>query len=350
MSPRERVVTALACRQPDQVPINLAFTPSLYEVFRRETGATDPAEYFDLETRRLGIRPTRCRTDFTPWLGELPEGSSVSEWGVGEVRGSLFHFTDYVHPLTKACTPHEVHDYPWPDILADYRWDDFADRVRKTQGRGYAVSAGMEEFFETAWALRGLENMLCDMAQDPDMATALLDGVGHIFLEYNRRVAEAGVDVMRLGDDVGTQRGMMISVEMFRRWLKPWYARAAETARMIKPDIHIFYHSDGDIRPILDDLVEAGINVLEPVQPECMAPEWVKQEYGDHLALWGTVGTQTTMPFGSPDEVRRVVRERIETVGRGGGLLLAPTHVLEPDVPWDNVVAFAQAARAYGKY
>jgi len=350
MSPRERLITALNRKEPDRVPIDLGFTPPLYEVFRSKTGCDSPEEYFDLEPRHAGIKRTRLQTDFSPWLGELPKGAWVNEWGEAELPCSFYHFTDYVHPLAKAQTAKDIRDYPWPDILADYRWEGFGDRVRDLHEKGYPVCAGMAHLFEQAWHQRGLENFLCDMAQRPEMAETLLDIVNEMRVEYSRRAAEAGADVLSLADDVGTQRAMMMSPAMFRRWIKPGHAEAIAAARSVKPDMHVFYHSDGDIRAIIEDLIEIGITVLNPVQPECMDPAWVKAEYGDRLAFWGTMGTQTTMPFGTVDEVRRVVKERIETVGRGGGLVLAPTHVLEPEVPWENVVTFVEAAREYGRY
>lgn len=136
---------------------------------------------------------------------------------------------------------------------------------------------------------------------------------------------------------------------MWRKWLKPRLARVIEQARRVKPDILIFYHSDGDCTAIIPELIEIGVDILNPVQPECMNPAELKKEYGDRLAFWGTIGTQTTMPFGTPDEVKAVVKERIETVGKGGGLLLAPTHILEPEVPWENVLAFFEAVEEYGR-
>jgi uroporphyrinogen decarboxylase len=148
-----------------------------------------------------------------------------------------------------------------------------------------------------------------------------------------------------VGDDVATQRGMMMRPALWRRWLKPRLAAIISAAREVKPDILIWYHSDGDCRAIIPELIEIGVDILNPVQPECMDPAAVKAQYGDRLSFSGTIGTQTTMPHGTPEEVRGVVRERIATVGRGGGLLLAPTHVLEPDVPWENIVALVDAVR-----
>ena len=143
---------------------------------------------------------------------------------------------------------------------------------------------------------------------------------------------------------------MIMSPDMWRKWIKPRFAEAIRIAKELKPDVLIFYHSDGHIEPVIPDLIEIGIDILNPVQPECMDPEKLKINYGDRLSFWGTVGTQITMPFGTPEEVKEVVRNRIETVGKRGGLLIAPTHMLEPEVPWENVIAFVEAVREFGVY
>jgi uroporphyrinogen decarboxylase len=204
--------------------------------------------------------------------------------------------------------------------------------------------------FECAWLLRGLENLLVDFLANPDLAAALLDHLTATGIESARRLAEAGVDVLLTGDDVGMQRGMMMSPELWRQWLKPRLAEIIAAAKKVKPDVLVFYHSDGNIEPIIPELIEVGVDILNPVQPECMDPAQLKREHGNDLAFWGTVGTQTTMPFGTPEEVKAAIRERIESTGQGGGLLLAPTHVIEPDVPWENVEAFFEAVEEYGWY
>jgi len=121
-------------------------------------------------------------------------------------------------------------------------------------------------------------------------------------------------------------------------------------ARRVKPDILISYHSDGFIEPFIPELIEIGLDVLNPIQPECMDPADIKRKFGDRLAFFGTIGNQTTLPFGSPEDVRREIRQRIETVGKGGGLVLAPSHMIEPDVPWANIQAFFEAADECGYY
>ena len=353
MTPRQRVLAALSRRVPDRVPKHLELTPALLRIFQEKTGAQDPADYFGLEVRQAGPGETVLRTDFTPYLGQLPPDAHVNEWGIGWVRGSVHHFEDMVHPLAERGSPEDLASYPWPDVTAPYRWADFENRVRQLQSLGHPVMGIIPcvggTIFETAWQLRGLENLLVDFHQNQEFAYQLLDHLTEMACLNAARIAAAGADSLQTADDVGTQRGLMMNPQMWRQWLKPRLARVIAAARQVKPEIHVFYHSDGDIGEIVEDLIETGVDVLNPVQPECMDPAQMKRRYGDRLAFWGTVGTQTTFPFATPQQMRQVVRERIETVGAGGGLLIAPTHVLEPDVPWENVVAFVEAVHEYGR-
>lgn len=354
MTPRERVLAAFRREEPDKVPKTASFCPALLERFRKETGAKNPDDYFEIELRRVWLGPTRRQTDFSPFLPaeQLPPGRSrVNEWGVGWVRGSVHHFEDMVHPMSSFTKLEEFEAYPYPDVDQPYRYEKTAELVEKRHARDLAVIAsvpGNGTIFETAWALRSLEQMLVDLAVNEELAAYQLDRLTALAETSARRLVRAGVDVFHTGDDVATQRGMMMSPEMWRKWLKPRLARVIAAAREERPDLLVSYHSDGDVRAIIPELIEIGVQVLNPVQPECLDPVEMKRLYGDRLAFWGTVGTQTTMPFGTPEEVRRVVKERIETVGAGGGLLPAPTHLLEPDVPWENVLAFFAAVEEYG--
>jgi uroporphyrinogen decarboxylase len=175
------------------------------------------------------------------------------------------------------------------------------------------------------------------------MAETLLERITKLRIFQAQTYAQVGVDILALGDDIAMQRGMIMSPRMWRKWFKPRLIRVIDAARAVNPDILVWYHTDGDCRVVIPELIEAGVDILNPVQPECLDPAEIKSLYGDRLAFSGTIGTQTTMPFGTPKEVKAVIKERIATVGRGGGLLLAPTHVLEPDVPWENVLAFIEA-------
>ena len=381
LTSRQRVITALNREVPDRVPTYADFSPGLYDTFLEQTGAppphrspwsvwsarpvvtyeqddglSDPAEYFNYDVRVVEFGETRERHDFSAYLpDDLPlERTRVDEWGIAWVRGSQHHFETMVYPLAEASQISDIEAYPWPDVTAGYRREVARQRIEEVHDKGCAVLGWAPfiggTFFEMAWRLRGLDTFLMDMITNPDFAACLLDTIGEMSIANCCYLAEVGADVILTGDDVGMQDRMMMSPAMWRRWLKPRYAELISRVEAANPDALIFYHSDGYIEPIIPELIEIGVEVLNPVQPECMDPEAIKEQYGDRLAFWGTMGTQTTFPQGSPDQIRAMVKERVETVGRGGGLLLAPSHKLEPDVPWENVVAFFEAIKQYGVY
>jgi len=278
---------------------------------------------------------------------EQPEGSTIDGFGVLRTPAGFHHFTHTVSPLRNAQRFEDLEAFPFPDYSrADTtRFAEIADTAHR---EGRVVVGHVGHIFETAWAIRGMEEFLMDMAVQPEWCEFILDKLKEINLIKARACAAAGADWIHTGDDVATQRGMMFSIEQWRRFQKPRWAEIYAEARRIKPDIQIWYHSDGDISEIIPELIEIGVTILNPVQPECLDPEMVKRLYGDKLVLDGTIGTQTTMPFGTPDVVREVVKRRIETLGYDGALILSPTHVLEPEVPLENIEAFLKTAREEG--
>lgn len=356
MTPRQCVLAAVNRQEPERVPYELswgAFTPALMEVFREKTGAEDPLEYFLVPVRPVAHRG-RSKEELWEIYGRYYPGHTmdeveISDFGVASLPGSLWHFRKDIHPLAEAESLNEILDYPFPDPLRPEAYAHLAEETGRYHARDLAVNGILcVTIFEVAWAIRSMEALFTDMALRPEMAEALLDRMVALRLVQARQLVQAGVDILSLGDDISTQRGLMMSPAMWRKWFKPRLAAIIAEARRLRPDIPIFYHSDGDCRAIIPELIEVGVTILNPVQPECMDPAELKRQYGDRLAFWGTIGTQTTMPFGTPDEVRATVKERIETVGVGGGLVLAPTHILEPDVPWENILAFFEAVELYG--
>jgi uroporphyrinogen decarboxylase len=244
-----------------------------------------------------------------------------------------------------------VVDYPLPDFTADYRVADLKARIAAVQARGLAACAPVAcTLFEVAWQIRGIEPFLIDLVEDAEMATCLLDRLTEMRVPMVEQYVQAGVDVLMLGDDVSMQTGMMMDPRVWRRHLKPRMARIIAAAKAIAPKIPVFYHSDGNPTEILDDLIDIGITVLNPVQPECIDPAWVKRTYGDRLAFWGAIGIQTNLPFGTPADVRNEVKLRMETIGKGGGYLIGPSHVIEPEVPWENLLALFDAIEEFGRY
>ncbi len=347
MTPRERLLATLRHEIPDRVPKEAGFTPHVLEVFRQKTGAQNPADYFGFESRGVGLR----RASETPNWREIyaeqpPEGTVFDDFGCGRLRGSFYHFTSRYYPVEHFDSPKQLLAYPWPEYDASH----LAEQVAEIHARGLAASGHAGHIWETAWQMRRMEKLMIDFVENEEFAATLLDKITDRRVQAFRAFAEAGCDFIRCGDDVGMQHTMMMSPSMWRDWLKPRLARCIAAARAVVPDIPVLYHSDGYIEPIIPDLIEIGVTILNPVQPECMDPVKLKKEYGAELCFWGTIGTQTTMPFGTPDDVRAWVKKMIAEVGYDGGLVLAPTHVLEPDVPWENIVAMFQAIEQYGVY
>jgi uroporphyrinogen decarboxylase len=353
MTGRERVLAAMRHRVPDRTPFDFGhgFSPAKLTEFRERTGQDDPIAYFGADSRTVGIGPTRGKQDFSAYHRDLPARATIDEWGVGHLPtesadSAHSHLDGFLYPMTRLTTAADARDYPLPDLEADYRYMPVRDAICRWHAEGLAVTASMEcTVFEVAWYLRSMEMLLMDFVDNPEFAAALLDRIIEKRVIQAKRFVELGADVIRLGDDVASQRGMLMSVPMWRRWLKPRLARVIDAARRVRPDILIFYHTDGNATAIVPELMEIGVDILNPVQPECMDPAGLKRAFGHRMCFWGTVGTQSTMPFGTADDVRSEVRHRIATVGAGGGLVLAPTHMIEPDVPWENLLAFVETVK-----
>lgn len=355
MTNRENVLRALRRDNPGRVPFEFVLCPSHVAELERRVGTRDYIEYFKFPIRYVEINGTTQTTDFTKFYPSLPPHAAPlswnPEWGIYGVNSSLAHFQEMLHPMQDFVAADQILAYPFPDFNADYRWEGFAQKVQDVRDRDLIAVAFMQmTIFEIAWYLRGMENFMVDMIENPEIANPLLDGITAIRLGMAEKYAKAGADVLMLGDDVSTQRDMMMNPDMWRAVLKPRLAAVIDAAKRNKPDILIFYHGDGNLQRIIPDLIEIGVDILNPVQPECMDPVQIKELYGNHLSFWGTLGTQTTLPYGTPKDVKRTCRYLIETVGKGGGLFLAPTHMIEPDVPWENVQAFLDAVAEYGTY
>ena len=188
---------------------------------------------------------------------------------------------------------------------------------------------------------------MMDMVCADEKATYIFDEVTARAVINAESFARAGVDILYLGDDIGMQSTIMMSIDMYTEWLKPRLKRVIDAARAVNPDIIVFYHSCGFVTPFIEHLIEVGVDVLNPIQSECMDFEEIHREFGDRISFHGTIGTQKIMPFGTPEEVRETVWRNLDIAGGNGGLFPAPTHMLEPEVPWENVLAYVDACRSY---
>jgi uroporphyrinogen decarboxylase len=353
MTSRERVRLALRRQRPDRVPTTLyeeviGYVPGMARALAENGAGDSPGEFFGCDVRSVSIGVTRLSR--TAGMGGFCQpGVRVDEWGVGWESGGYLHYEKILSPL-QLLTPSEVRDYVWPDLEAEYRYVNVKAEVELVHKRGLAVTAYPGSIFECAWQLRGMGELFDDICHDPATAGFLLDGITQRVQLAAERLAEAGIDILILGDDIATQRGLLMSLHMWNAVFKPRLQRVIRAAKAVNPELIVFYHSDGNVWDAIPDLIDAGVEVLNPVQPECMDPAAVKKAFGDRLAFFGTVSIQRTMPFGSPADVEAEVRERIRTVGAGGGLLIAPSHVLQPDTPWVNIEAFFSAVDKYGWY
>jgi uroporphyrinogen decarboxylase len=256
------------------------------------------------------------------------------------------------NPLALARTLDDLERFPFPEVAGPYEQKGLARQARHLHDRGLAAGGNLPhlggELFEAAWRLRGLENFLLDLIQRPDWAHFLISRLA----EHARRnavtLALAGIDLLALDDDVGIPGTMMISPKMWRTFFKPHMAEIIRAAKAARPELRILYHSDGFFEPILDDLIEIGVNAINPLQPEYMDAAAIRRRFGPRLALWGTVGRQTTFSRATPEEIRAEVRLRVEGLGRAGLILCPAYDIDEPDIPWQNIAAFLEAAREAG--
>jgi uroporphyrinogen decarboxylase len=344
MTKRERFLAFANFEAVDRIPRHASYTPSLHERMTAHLGQ-DPFAYFDNDggggaglTPPEGYQAPDYRGYHEEWLNN--PAFTIDGNGCGHLNHGFYHFTEYISPLRHATSFREIEEYPLADNAG---WSDAALRAAGAQAHaeGNYAQIFVGHMYENAWQVRGYEPFLMDLLEQREWAELLLDR----FCDNNARTAEAaaraGYDCIATGDDVANQNALMFQPELWREVMKPRWARVIAAARAIKPDIHVWYHSDGNVWDILDDLIEIGITILNPVQPECMNPLEVRKRCGKRLAFDGCMGTQSTMPFGTADVVRARVRELVSTLdGKNGGLMLAPTHVLEPEVPPENIMAF----------
>jgi len=339
---------AFVRREPMDRPLRRAsFTPDLRERLVRRAGTEDLAAHFDMDDPG-GVQPKPPPgyepPDFSAYYADLdPDVRSrieIGGCGVAKRKGGFYHFTERIGPLRNATRFAEIEEFP---IETMESWDTshMAAWVEERHAHGRIAGAGVGHIYENAWQIRGYEQFLTDMATRPEWCESILDRLTRRNLNIAVAAARAGADRLMCGDDVANQNALMFSPEMWRKFMKPRWAQVWAAAREIDPDAQIVYHSDGNIEAIVDDLIEIGVTILNPIQPECMDVAGLARKYKGRLLFDGGIGTQSVMPFGSPDDVRACVRERVAQFGQD--LCIAPTHVLEPEVPIENIEAFFEA-------
>jgi uroporphyrinogen decarboxylase len=263
------------------------------------------------EYLEFGSREDRER--FSAYLPRLPAEASVSDWGIGSLplmttAGHQAGHKDF-RPLECVDTTAQLACYPFPDLTEPWRHRGLEERALEAKQDGYVVVGQMSQtILETAYCMRGIDRLFVDFYERPDYVAALFEHIAERRRFQARRFAEAGVDVLRIGDDIATQQDLLISPALYRRHVRPLHASVVAAARAVNPGIHVLYHSDGNLTALLPDLIEIGVTAINPVQPECMDLRAVKREFGRDLTLWGCCPVQSVYASGSQADVATHVR------------------------------------------
>jgi uroporphyrinogen decarboxylase len=349
MNSRERVTCALSCQVPDRIPKALAF----WEESLPAIAPTEPGRHFGLDVRFVEFEPPPGQEDFLRYLRSLPKDIYVGSLA----RLRTYHEWHYHpeaspgNPMRDLQTVEEIAAYIFPDLTDRGRYAGLAAQTATWHSQGLAVAGAPPhvggELFEMAYRLRGFDNFLTDLKARKDLAHYLLNQLTALAVHAALVLVQAGIDILLLDDDVAMPTDLIIGPATWREFFKPRLADIIRLAREAAPELLVFYHSDGNFTRLLPDLVEIGVNVINPVQPDCMDGQAIKQEFGDRLAMWGTVGSAWLWDRGTPDQVRAEVRRRIAELGPAG-LLLSPAYDVD-FTPFHNLVAFVEAVDEYGR-
>jgi uroporphyrinogen decarboxylase len=380
MTSRERVIAAVNHRQPDRVPLDIGGGGSTsivvegYERLKKHLGIggeTGDTQYLSknyriarldervmlqlgADCRSISIRPPQ---NWTP--PPAAPGTYTDIWGI-TWKEAHYAENGYYHevanyPLADAVIG-DLDSYPWPDPEDPGYTTGLAEDAKNLyENTEFAIlgDSRFKSFWELGFSLRGYDRLLMDLVLDPAFFSALMSKLLEINIAGTGRFLDAVgsyIQVFRAADDLATQNGPLFSPELYRKMLKPFYKKYFDFVKS-KTKAKIFYHTCGNAVDLLDDLIEIGVDIINPVQVSAMGDSSVlKKRFGSRLAFWGAIDTQHVMPHGSVEDVEKEVRRRINDLGPGGGYVAAAVHAIQPDVPPENIVAMSKAVRNFGAY
>jgi uroporphyrinogen decarboxylase len=374
-------MTALEHREPDRVPIvvGVSNATGIKAVPYRRLAAIlglEPGDRYIYDWPELGTaHPTeaileRLGTDVRPvfdafptWLRERhgsrpPHAPFIDDWGSGQVELDDGTWFPGIHPLAEATTFDAIERYPWPDMDDPSRVahvHEAAARIRAESDFAVMATPWLLFPLERAYAMQGLEHFLTNLALEPEFAEALLRRIAALCTRLMGHFLDAlgpNVDIIKIGDDLGTEQSLLMSPAMYRRILKPIHAEYIAFIRE-RTRARVLFHSCGDVSALLDDFVDIGIDVLNPVQTSTGGLAdlgALKRRYGERLSFCGAIDTKRVLPDGTPDQVRAEVRRVIGALAPGGGYLLAAVHTIMNEVPPENILAMVDEAMRVGRY
>ena len=380
MTHRERVMRAVNHQKPDRVPLDVGacFTSSIAKnayqnliqylgidadtvIIRKWANVVKPDEkvlkYFDIDTRMV-VPPSGENWNEYWKIFRQPDGSYMDEWGCvwklpGSGAGNYFLSS---HALSNAETAEDIYKHRWPVDSDPGRYAGLKEQARRLKEETDYAVVGIfpRPIVSQSQFVRGYDKWFLDIVLNPDLFTAMLDCIVDIDLAIGGKILdEIGkyVDCMFVHDDIATQQNLMVSPEHYRQFIKPRHKKIFDLIKS-KSDAKIIYHTDGAVFDILDDLIEIGVDVLNPVQTSAvgMDPLRLSEKYGQKLAFWGAIESQEILPRGSVEDVREEVRRQINSLGRNGNYILGGCHNIQDDVPPQNVIAMFEAAKELGIY
>jgi uroporphyrinogen decarboxylase len=362
LNSKERVEAALNHRKPDRVPLDGDWRPDVWsklETYYETEDEDKIMQQLGLDIRRPEFEPAKAfaeRATPSPWpimdigvgkknLVILREnGWCEDEYGICRVPNSTGLYWHYSHhPLGKA-DKRDITCYRFPDTYAEERYIPMNQDLKKW-GSEFFTIVEMKNIFKLCWELRGFEQFMLDMSLNPALVETLADRALEYLTAQSLQYAQRGIDLLMLAGDIAMQDRMMLSPGMWRRTFKPRLKQLLDQTRSAH-DVYFMFHSDGNMEPVMEDLIEIGFDAVTPVQPECMDVAEMKRRYGQSLCLHGTISCQQTLPFGSAEDVATEVQQRIECCSQDGGLILAPSNTLQPDVPLENIFALYETAQS----
>jgi len=375
------VLAALAHEEPDRVPLVIGGTNAtgikmksyraLAALLGEEPGDRYIYDWPELGTalptegilERLGADTRSILDRFPAFVYERakarpPHADFIDDWGGGAKEIEPGSWYPGIHPLAAATSIAEIEAYPWPDMDDPTRVANVRAEARAlaADGRHAVIGCPWLLFpFERAQAMRGLDNFLADMVAEPEFASALLwkiEGLCKTLMGHFLDEAGDALDMIKIGDDLGMQENLLISPTTYREILRPVHADLIDFIKS-RTKAKVFFHTDGDVYDLIPDFIELGVDILNPIQSSAGRMSdlpRLKREYGDNLVFCGAIDTQRILPYGSPEEVKAEVRRVIDTLGSGGGYMLAAVHTIMNEVPPENILAMVDAAKEYGGY
>ena len=360
MKSKDRVMTTINHIEPDRVPCDYWAASEVTARLLNHLGFQDKEEllqYFGVDLRYV-MGPSYIGQE----LGAYEDGTVGDLWRVRRRIMSVQHGEyswQYKHvvasPLESAETTKEIEQHTWPN---PDEWDYSTLAADCDKFAGYAVVNAGDRLDRTAQLkpmmyLRGMTQTYMDLIENPKIAFAIIEHIKDYFLEYNKRVFEAAngkIDIFMMGDDFGTQNGMMMDIRTWRKFFKDGFKAYIDLAH--KYDIKVMHHTCGSVVGLIPDFIDSGLDILQSLQPKAAGMDLgrLKREYGKDIALHGSIDIQETLPYGTVEDVRDMVQERMAVGKRGGGFIIGTAHNIQPDTPTENILALFEAYKEFGEY